>query len=381
MLPIYFFGGLGLILILTLIPHPKQKLRSTINKYVSQKDNKGDFIKRVEKSIIIRLITPKSGTIRREKEEISLKRAGCKINLEQLAMIRIIIFVFSFSLVLGVYLNMNEMREKGILDKVNNTSASSIIFADNETNDISISMEGMLLNKVIENTPDYKEFFKNNKEQELAKKIAIAREELEIVDTDDVIARNVLRLLLQAYTVSQLSFSNLGVIILIAIAITGVVDVYLIFTKSIRNKKIQKDFEKIEAVIILLMNKENINVVSLLQQMKQQSKILKPYFQECLNQYTSSPTKALDDLIDEVSNNEFTKFITVLKQCLYSDKNTNNQILKIQRTLRLSLQETQNKQKNKDKRLRLTLLQLPLILFLALLAISPFLDIINKAIQ
>lgn len=381
MLPIYLIGGLGVLLMLTLIPLPKQKLKNTINKYVSPKDTKGDFVKKIEKSLIVRLITPKHDSIYREKEELKLKRAGCKLKLEHVSIIKIIIFCCSFFLILGIYLNMNEMREQGVLNQVNNdSSASSLIFGDSETNSKSISIEELLLNKVIERSPNYKEFFKKDKVQELANVIAITRDELEIVDLDDIIAKKVLGLLLQAYTVSKLTFSNFIIIILLAIAFTGVLDMYFYFLRSIRSGKIEKEFEKIEAVIILLMNKENVNVVSLLQQMKQQSRILKPYFQECLNQYTSNPVKALDDLIDDVSNNEFTKFITILKQCLYSDKDTNNQILKIQRTLRLSLQETMNKQKNKSKRFRLTLLQFPLILLLILLVMLPFLDIIKKTI-
>lgn len=381
MLPIYFFGGLGLVLLLTLVPLPKQKLKNTINKYVSERDTKGDLLKKIEKTFLIKIMTPKPGSLFREREQSKLKKSGCKLSLEQLSIVKVGIFIVSVVIIIGIYTNMNDMREQGVLQQVNNSnSATSLIFGEEATTQAVVSLEGVLLNKVIERTPNYKEYFKKNKIGDLASKIAIAREELEIIDTDDVMARKVLSILLQAYTISKLSLSNILFAILIAMAATGLVDVHLNFQRSIRGRKIEKEFEKIEAVIILLMNKDNVNVVTLLQQMKQQSKILKPYFQECLNQYTSSPEKALDDLIEEVNNNEFSKFITILKQCLYSDKDTNNQILKIQRTLRLSLQETLNKQRNKNKRLRLTLLQFPLILLLILLIMLPFLDIIKNTI-
>ena len=379
---VYILGGIGILLLLTLIPLPKQKLKSTINKYVSEKDSRDELITRIEKSFFIKMITPNPASNRYAKERKKLLKAGITLSLEKMSIIKVIFFIVSFIFILGVYMNMSTLREEGILKISNNSrTATTLIMGNKEApaSEDNLNFDS-LLRKTIEIVPDYKTYFRKNKMGDLAKKIAVIRDEMNIQDSKDETARKVLETLFQAYNVSVVTPANIGIIILIALLSTGLIDLVIGFNKSIRSTKIEKEFAKIEAVTILLMNKENVNVVSLLQQMKAQSRVLKPNFQQCLNKYTPNPVQALDDLIEEVDNSEFTKFITILKQCLYSDKTTNNQILKIQRSLRLAMEETVNKQRNRNKRIRLTMLQFPLILLLILLLMLPFFEIIKNTI-
>lgn len=376
----YYLGGLGLVLLLTLIPLPKKRLRNTINKYISEKDGNSNLLIKFEKSILVKLIIPKENSRQRVRDKEKIKKAGIKISLERIAAIKIGIFIIFFFLTIGAYSNMNSLREKGILEKPSySNNEQYLTFNDNQTQEDSVnSIESSLLKKVLENVPDYKNYIKNDKINNLAKKIAIERKELGILDENDQIAKNVLTILVDAYTASTITLRDIITILLISIISTGIVDIIIYLKSSVRNSKIEKEFEKIEAVTLLLMNKESVNVISLIQQMKKQSNTLKPYFQQCLNQYPSNPNKALDELIDSVNNNEFTKFITILKQCLHSDKNTNNQILKIQRALRLALNKTSNKRKNRNKRVRLTLMQFPLLIMLILLIMLPFINIMSS---
>lgn len=378
---VYILAGVGALLLLTLIPLPRQRLKNTINKYMYEKDSREEFISKIEGSFLIKMMTPKKDSVRYEKERKKLLKSGIRLSLEKVAIIKVVFFIISFIFIFGVYVNMNTLREKGILEQSDNNNAVTLIMGNTDT-DVkgSNSIYDSLLQKTLEKAPNYKTYFKKNKVGELAAIIGDAREELSIQDNKDETARKVLQTLLQAYNMTIISPANVGILLLLALLSTGIIDLIFGFRKSIRIAKIEKEFAKIEAVTILLMNKENINVVSLLQQMKAQSKVLRSNFQQCLNMYTSSPVKALDELVTEVDNSEFTKFITILKQCLNSDKATNNQILKIQRNLRLAMEETVNKQKNRSKRIRLTLLQFPLILLLILLIMLPFFDIIKNTI-
>lgn len=377
---IYILGGIGILLFLSLIPMPKRKLKNTINKYVCEKDSRKKIITKIEHSFLIKMITPNPTSKRYDREKKKLKKAGITLSLEKLAIIKVTFFIVSFVFILGVYMNMNTLREEGILNQ-NNTSGNATLIVGKKEIDVSDNLNfDSLLEKTLETVPDYKIYFRKNKMQELAKKIVLIRDRMSIQDPKDEVARKVLKTLFQAYNVSVLTPANVVIIFLIALLSTGLVDLIVKFKQSIRSTKIEKEFAKIEAVTILLMNKESTNVVSLLQQMKSQSKVLRPNFQQCLNKYITSPTEALDDLIEEVDNSEFTKFITILKQCLYSDKNTNNKILKIQRNLRLAMEETINKQKNRNKKIRLTLLQFPLMLLLILLLMLPLFDIIKDTI-
>lgn len=378
---VYILAGVGAFLLLTLIPVPRQKVKSTISKYMYEKDSRDEFISKIENSFLIRMMTPKKDSIRYEKEKKKLARAGVRLSLEKVAIIKVALFIISLIFIFSVYMNMNNLREKGILEESDNKNAVTLIMGNTDT-DVkgSNSVYDSLLQKTLEKAPNYKTYFKKNKVNELAAVISEAREELSIQDNKDEIARKVLQTLLQAYNMIVITPANVGILLLLALLSTGIIDLIFGFKKAVRSAKIEKEFAKIEAVTILLMNKENINVVSLLQQMKAQSKVLRPNFQQCLNMYTSSPVKALDELVMEVDNSEFSKFISILKQCLNSDKATNNQILKIQRNLRLAMEETVNKQKNRSKRIRLTLLQFPLILLLILLIMMPFFDIIKNTI-
>lgn len=381
MLPVYILGGLGLILLLTLIPLPKAKLRKTINKYVGEKENRQKLLDKIENSLVIQAITPKKGTLKYERDKNRLRKAGISFSPEKMSMVKVVVTFIMFFLILAVYVDMNGLREKGVLTRNDSNNTAVLLFGDaSEEASIGNSIYDNFYQRVLKEVPNYKRYFAKANEGEIAEKITSIREELEIQDVNDEYAKKIFNTLFEAYQVSIITPGGLGIIFCLALLGSGVVDLYINIRKTIRNRKVEKEFEKIESVTILLMNKEQINVISLLQQMKQQSKTLRPYLQRCLNQYTADPIKALDDLVDEVNNLEFSKFITILKQCLYTDKSTNKQILEIQRRLRLAMQETLNKQRNRNKRLRLTMFQLPLLLILILMIMLPLFELIKNTI-
>jgi hypothetical protein len=382
MMPVYIIGGLGLILLLTLIPLPKAKLRKTINKYVGEKENREKLVDKLEKSFIIKAITPLSTTMKYQRDKSRYRKAGLTLTPERMSIVKVVIAFIMFLLLLTVYFDMNGLREKGILSRNDTNNTAVLIFGGDSSEQAASgnSVYDIFYQRVKEEIPNYKRYFSKAQEGELAKKIAFIREELEIQDINDEYAKKIFNTLFEAYQVSIITPGGLGIIFCLSLLGSGVADLYINLKRTVRSRKVEKEFEKIEAVTILLMNKEQINVISLLQQMKQQSKTLKPYLQRCLNQYTADPIKALDDLVDEVNNLEFSKFITILKQCLYTDKGTNKQILEIQRRLRLAMQETLNKQRNRNKRLRLTMFQLPLLLILILMIMLPLFDLIKNTI-
>lgn len=379
---VYLFSFLGVVLIFSTIPNSKNRLKKTINKYLDRKNTWENLLIRLESSSFTKFFIPKLGTEKYEKEETKLRKSGIKLSLERMFTIRVSVSVLMFALSLALYINMNFLREQGVFADINNSNNAASVMFGNKTTKTSQSdvIYQSLLKYSLEQITDYRKYFKDNDLESIYKRVIDVREKIGIEDPNDQAAKKVVFTLKKGYEVSRITVKGILLLLLISLFSSILVDMAIKIMSNIRTRKIEKEFEKIEAVTILLLNKEQINVISLLQQMKRQAKILKPALQQCLNEYTSNPYKALDNLINEVNNTDFTKFMTVIKQCLSSDKDTNTQILKIQRGLRLAMQESINKQRNKGKSLKLTILQFPLIFLLILLVMLPFLDIIKSSI-
>ncbi|WP_368244278.1 hypothetical protein, partial [Clostridium tertium] len=89
------------------------------------------------------------------------------------------------------------------------------------------------------------------------------------------------------------------------------------------------------------------------------------------------PVIALDKLMKEVNDENFSSFILILKSCLDKSKNINSEVLKLQRKLRFLNEKLDNDKSLEFKELWLTIAQFPLILMFVLDLLMPFLSTMN----
>ncbi|MFR3912737.1 MAG: hypothetical protein ACLTYB_16625, partial [Clostridium paraputrificum] len=224
--------------------------------------------------------------------------------------------------------------------------------------------------------PVYKEYFKNDDVVGLGLYIKeYSNENKFSVDDEDI--RILLEAYSEAYAETFFNYRTFLTIFLIALISTLLVDLTITLKCNIYNAQLLKEFEKLEIVAMLHMGRNDVNILEIIKEMTKYSIYLKPYLERCLNMYTSNTFAALDNLITEIPDQGFKNFILILKSCLESPKEVNLNVLKIQRELRLELENTKKNKVLKQKELYLTIAQFPLMMLAALNLIIPGLTSIN----
>ena len=224
--------------------------------------------------------------------------------------------------------------------------------------------------------PVYKEYLKNDDVIGLGLYIKeYSNENKFSVDDEDI--RILLEAYSEAYAETIFNYRTFLTILLIALISTLLVDLIITLKCNIYNAQLLKEFEKLEIVAMLHMGRNDVNILEIIKEMTKYSIYLKPYLERCLNMYTSNTFAALDNLIIEIPDQGFKNFILILKSCLESPKEVNLNVLKIQRELRLELENTKKNKVLKQKELYLTIAQFPLMMLAALNLIIPGLTSIN----
>ena len=182
---------------------------------------------------------------------------------------------------------------------------------------------------------------------------------------------------IQAYDEGHFNLKEIIIIIIISTLSTLLVKLYVNIRYKIYNIKLISEFYSMELLALLHMNRDELNVYEILTELNKYSIYLKPYLTRCLNRYSSNPVIALDKLMKEVNDENFSSFILILKSCLDKSKNINSEVLKLQRKLRFLNEKLDNDKSLEFKELWLTIAQFPLILMFVLDLLMPFLSTMN----
>lgn len=226
---------------------------------------------------------------------------------------------------------------------------------------------------------DYKLYIKNNDINGLKEYIFNFVTENKL-NVDQETVYSICDIYIRSYGEGDISLEDIGYIFLLAVFSTLLVNILINLQFKIYNVKLLSEFYSMELIAILHMNRNELNVYEILTELNKYSIYLKPYFTRCLNRYTSSPAIALDTLIKEVNNPNFSSFILILKSCLDNSKNINSEVLKLQRKLRFLNDRLENDKSLEFKQLCLTIAQLPLILTFVINILIPFLNDIGSNI-
>lgn len=299
------------------------------------------------------------------KLKSQLRCIGWNITLEGLFATKIILYIVLVILFFGIRSNFANM--------IKNTQLNPITIYSDSQYRIDPKL-GEIIVRIIGD--DYKVYIKNGdlKGLNLRIKEIVTTNNLFMIDED---IEKMVGIYQTTYTSTTLQPLHIVLIFLINIFIVHSVNFIISILYKIRRADMLKEFENLEIITILLMNREELNVLDIIKVMEHQAKYLKPFFTKCLNSFPNNPALAINTLIQEVDENDFRNFMIILRGCLDSGKQTNREMLKIQRELRLVLEETSLNAKSRRKSLYLTLAQFPLIICMGINLILPILSKIN----
>lgn len=274
------------------------------------------------------------------------------------------IVVIGVVLVTAVFLkiNFNSISVKEILDYQNINKTSQYRISKNDAQDI--------LNYI---GNDYKRYFNHNKEEQFFEVISnyINDQKLNLDSSD---AQFIFNCYKQAADKHRLNPIDILILFILAFCCNYLVVLYVNLRYRICNLKMTKEFERIELIAILNMNRDAINIYEIINEVADYAVYLKPYLQKCLNSYTSNPKQALKQLSNDIEDENFTNFIAILENCLDKPKDTNFEILKLQRRLRYLNEKIDNDKDLRFKSICLTLVQYPLMFMFMVNMLVPFIS-------
>lgn len=222
----------------------------------------------------------------------------------------------------------------------------------------------------------YKVYFRENKQQEFYNYLCkfIGDSKMEKDSSDIQLLFNIYK---SAWDETRLTISDLVILIILALCSNYLVVLYVNLKYKICDLKMIKEFQRIELIAILNMNREELNIYEILKEINKYAVYLKPYLTRCLNSYTSNPKQSLRTLSKNVANDGFSNFIIILENCLDKPKDTNVEVLKLQRRLRYLGEKIDNDKDLKFKSICLTIAQYPLISVFMANMLLPFVSSIN----
>lgn len=402
---------IGLIFLLSSIINLKSIIKPNFNKKISKNNKKNKFFKLIFENKLLSLLVEEISTknskkidkiriiynckrseklyklnpITKEKELkkqeeivdletsknlsiISLKRKQeslFKSYIKKIYLIKILIIVLAL-----IFLTIGKI---GLKQLVVQHDLSPQVISQQTQNKVSTSDADSIV-KYIGN--DYKKYVKNNNLNALALKIWTYSNSNNIdIDKNDVVS--ISSIYNNTYLNGEITFLDICQIIILAIASSFFIDIYIEIRYRVCNMRLMKEFQTIELMALLQMNRKELNIYEILKEINKYTLYLRTQITRCLNRYNTSPIVALDKLILEVDNSDFTNFITILKSCLDKSKDINSDILKLQRKLRILNDTLEDDKRLEFKKLCLTISQLPLIAIAVLNLLIPVLSQIN----
>lgn len=298
-------------------------------------------------------------SVSNKKLNSKIQKLGYSINLGDLKIFKFLVFIFVFMISINFYIASKNLIVKNKLTLNTMYSELNLNITLDEFSTISDEIN---LN--------YKEYLKNNNEVGLAKYInqTTAHKSFDLTSND---LKQTTEYYINVYNIATLNYKIILIVLVLSLASTGLVDLVLDTIYKINYNNIIAEFENLEAIAILLLCKNDMNVLNILNLMCDNAKYLKKPLLKCINSYNINPKAALDKLVNDIGNSDFKDFMVLIKNCLDKPKSINSELIKIQRDLRTMLEKTQSKGRYRKKSCRLTILHIPMMLLICLNMLFP----------
>lgn len=327
---------------------------------------KHNFIYYLDNSLLVRVLLPPKESDKYKRSIKKLKRLGITKSFERIMTYKLLIIIFTFSLLISFNIYYTSYANKQSLLVNNDTSTvslSNLTSKNNTNNDTNM----LIIRKTIELEPNYKRLIKENKNQELINIIFKAEDYYNIKDTTGDFTKNIFLKFYNASNV-KLHLINIVLFFLISILMSGVINIYFMIISSIRQAKVEKEFKLMELITIILIKNSDITVEEILNVQRDYTTLLKDQYKKCLIEYPRSKIGAIDKLIKDVDNDEFNMFMSIVKENLKSDSETNIKLLEAQKNLNYELDEERYREKLNKYSIFYTVLSFQ-IWFIALVAL------------
>ncbi|MDI6707372.1 MAG: hypothetical protein QME73_14140 [Bacillota bacterium] len=326
---------------------------------------------------ILRFVTPKPGSRAYEKQKKLIQRARVDITVEGLQ--ALVIAGLVLGLLAGaavVHTNVRMRVREAYLSRSSNvlTFIKPGTGGGDERKDLLLER----LTAEAAGSIDYKGYIERGEYRELKRKVLSMVEQTGVVDEyAGEYAEKVYRSLLE---LKDAGFGRNDALILIMLGCTGMLVPGWVL--GVRAKKtlgmMEYELSRLEIITILLLQRENINISSILMRLKAASNVYRPYLSRCLAAYPENPHGAMTRLQEEVDYPPFTDFINVLKQGIDSDRETTGKVLDMTRRLKNALQEAMEKQNIRKAHRNIQLLQYPMVAALLAVLLLPWLIIFKN---
>lgn len=351
-----------------------------INKIKKQKVQKFDLDRLLEKALIIKLLIPEKGSEKYKISQKNLKKLNLNVTVERVVFYKLLLIIVSFILLMMGYNYYLNQKENELIFFADTTSKKSLLgdMSEVRNNDkIKDEVVQQILINTIELQPDYKTLIDNSQFDILASSIKKSELQLGVNDDTNELAKKTMERFLMIAN-NKLNPTVVMLLFLVSVLSSSLVNLYLYVNTILLNNKIESEFRLLELLTLVLIKNSTISVDYILFKLRDYSKVLKPYFNDCLVIYPYDRNKAIENLISEVSNPEFTKFMFLIQQNLTSDRETNVKLLESQKNLRTEIAEERYKAKVNKLSKTYALISFPIWGFALALLFIPILLYVSK---
>lgn len=341
-------------------------------------------IKKVKKKATIKSIvskitnffTPTGTSYKKYRNELFKKKIN--MTVDQVVSTKIIFSILSFILLITLMFYYKQVKTNEILNSNIAVQSKNLIGEKQNTVSENQSIVNAVITETINNV-NYKKVLKKKKYNELMSSIKNIENNLSIEDNDNAVSKEVFSILFKAYEKGRWTLSNIVLIFLISILSTKLVDIVFSIHSAFIETKVIAEINLIEILTYILVKNTKLSVEELLRKQRDYSKILRPYYDNCLSMYPYSSEKAIDLLKEQVNNKDFNKFMFLIEELLTTDRKTNVKLLEAHKNLQSELIQDRNKIKDDKKSMILTIVSLPLIFIAYVTLFAPMISYAMKS--
>lgn len=342
-----------------------------------KKHNLFEFL---DKSFIVqKILIPPKKSIGYKKGVQKLKRAGILTSLERIATYRLLIMIITFTtLIIGNIYYISIANQQTLLGTSTNNSSTFNFSNIGPSNASQNDLKTLIIKKTIELEPSYKKLLSHNQNQELVNAILKVEEDLNVKDKDGTLTKEIFTTFLTTSKIN-LKIMNIIMFLLVSFLMPSTINFYVMVITTIRQTKIEKEFKLMELITIILIKNGDITVEEILNVQRDYSKLLKEQYNKCLIEYPFDKKGAVENLIKSVGNEEFNTFMSLIKENLKGDRETNIKLLEAQKDLNYELEEEKYRGKINKYSLIFTILSFPVWILAALTLFIPVFKYISTS--
>ncbi|MBH1940634.1 hypothetical protein I5677_07010 [Mobilitalea sibirica] len=233
----------------------------------------------------------------------TLKRVGDTISPRQLLLKRMVIFVMTFVLALGMVFYMHHRNRQNITEAVNNIEMFASSTYHNQTDQISDTI--LLYVNIYKNENVTESYIKDELIKEKPHYNTLYHEKIakEIVDR------------IERYQRENLQWYEFAVCIGLSVIAYYIPFWMVLYKKKILRIAMEDEVNQFNSIIYMMMYIEHLTVKDLLEQMELFAFVFKSSLQECINDYNSGDIEALIRMREKESYGPFRRLVDNLIRC------------------------------------------------------------------